>query len=59
MPATLNMTYGRALINDELWDSMQDNSCDYSGIEFNNNPSKACMGYLDEFYDLIKGIDLY
>lgn len=34
MPATLNMTYGHALFNTELWDKMTDNFCDYSGIEF-------------------------
>lgn len=59
MPATLNTTYGRALLNTELWDKMTDNFCDYSGIVFNQNPSAACMGYLDEFNDLIKDIDIY
>lgn len=39
MPATLNMTYGHALFNTELWDSMSKNYCDYSGIEFDQNPS--------------------
>lgn len=59
MPATLNMTYGHALFNTELWDKMSKEFCDYSGIEFDQNPSAACMGYLDEFDTLIEGIDLY
>ena len=59
MPATLNMTYGHALFNTELWDKMTDNFCDYSGIEFNQPPSTACMGYLTEFNELIADIDLY
>lgn len=35
MPATLNVTYGHALFNTELWDKMTSEFCDYSGIEFN------------------------
>jgi len=59
MPATLNMTYGHALFNTELWDKMEGEHCWYDGINFNKPPSQACMGYLDEFNALIADIDLY
>jgi len=38
---------------------MKADSCDYSGIQFNQNPSAVCMGYLDEFNELMKDIDIY
>ena len=59
MPATLNMTYGHSLFNTELWHKMNIEYCDFSGIEFDQNPSASCMRYLNQFFDLIDGIDLY
>jgi carboxypeptidase C (cathepsin A) len=35
MPATLSMGYWHALYNDDLYDKMQKDKCDYSLIEFN------------------------
>ena len=34
LPATLNMTYWHALINDDLYDKMVDGQCDYSMLNF-------------------------
>jgi len=59
MPATLTMGYYHALMNDELWDKMQKDKCDYSLIEFNKFPSADCMGYLDTFNNLTEKIDIY
>jgi len=53
------MTYGHGILGDDLWDKMNGDRCDYHGVEFGNNPSKACMSYLDTANDLIEGIDLY
>jgi len=59
MPATLSMAYHHALYNDELYDKMQKDKCDYSLIEFNQFPSDDCMGYLDTFDNLTESIDIY
>ena len=59
MPATLNMTYGHGMIGVELWEQMRDARCNYDGIQFNNLPSKECLGYLNEFNNLVADIDLY
>jgi len=59
MPATLTMGYYHALYNDELHDKMEADKCDYSMIEFDQNPSEDCMGYLDEFNTLIENVDIY
>lgn len=59
MPATLNMTHGHGVIGDELWDQMKEAQCDYSGIQFNKNPSVECMGYLNQFNNLFADLDIY
>jgi carboxypeptidase C (cathepsin A) len=59
MPATLTMGYYHALYNDELHDKMEADKCDYAWIEFNDNQTAACMGYLDEFNTLIEHVDIY
>ena len=45
--------------DDDLWDKMQKDNCDYSMIEFNQFPSKDCMNYLDRFDNLTEKIDIY
>jgi len=34
MPATVNVTYGRGIIDGDIFNNMTENRCDYSGFEF-------------------------
>jgi len=48
LPATMNMTYGRALINDALFDNMTSSNCDFSYLAFDKQLSEVCMELLDQ-----------
>lgn len=59
MPATIDTTYRRAILNDGLYDEMAANACDYSGFEFGINQTPACDDLLNQAGHVWFDIDLY
>lgn len=59
LPGTVDMGYWRSLYSTDTYDQIQMEQCDYSGVEFDHNPSDSCMSYLDEVNTAIAGLNIY
>jgi len=59
MPATVNTTYGRALIGDAIFDNMTASECNYAGLEFGEPQTPVCTELLNQGTNDLKDIDLY
>lgn len=61
MPATLEEAYPKALMGQELHDKMVADMCDYTNLQFPDQPqpTPVCDGYLNEFMTYIEDIDIY
>jgi len=59
LPGTVDMGYWRSLYSQDTYDNIQKEQCEYAGVEFNDNPSESCMGYLDEVNNAIAGLNIY
>ena len=59
MPATLNMTYWHAIMGQEMYDAINENQCDYSGINFDIFPSGDCLDLYNQFLNLSSMLDMY
>ena len=59
MPALIEMSYWHSLIDTDLYNNMKAAKCDYSGIEFGDNPSQQCMDYLTQYSGYIDKINVY
>lgn len=61
MPATLEEAFPKALMGQELHDKMVADMCDYTNLQFPDQPqpTAACNGYLNTFMTYIADIDIY
>lgn len=59
MPATVNTTYGRAIINDAIFDNMTASECYYAGFEFGIDQTPECTDLLNQAAESWNEIDLY
>merc|ERR1711935_219118 len=61
MPATLEEAYPKALMGQELHDKMVADMCDYTNLQFPDQPqpTAACTEYLNTFMTYIADIDIY
>jgi len=51
LPATVEVAYWRSLLNQETYDKIKEEKCDYSGCRFDKNPSESCMSYVNFLTD--------
>ena len=59
LQASIYTSHNHMLISDELFDSMMENSCDYSGLNFGRFPSDLCLDLYNTFLNLTALIDPY
>lgn len=59
-PAFIEMAYWHGLYDDDLYNSIKENQCDFSYFEFNSqNLSDACMAIVNRFHSLVQDLNVY
>jgi len=59
LPAFIEMGYWHSLIDTTTYDRMKELNCDYSGVEFGNNPTGECLDLLNKFDDAVADLNVY
>ncbi len=59
IPAFIEMSFWHSLLDTETYDKMKVLGCDYSGLEFDEEPSEECMGLVNHFADAVDGVNGY
>mmetsp|Transcript_4413 Transcript_4413/g.6450 ORF Transcript_4413/g.6450 Transcript_4413/m.6450 type:complete len:291 (-) Transcript_4413:38-910(-) len=59
IPSYIEMSFWHSLLDTETYDKMNELGCDYSGLEFDEEPSDECMDLVNKFGDDIDGVNVY
>lgn len=58
-PAYLKMGFWHSLYDYRMYKNMTDNNCDYSGVNFNEWPSKECTEMFNKFDNYVSKVNIY
>lgn len=60
-PATVDVAYYRSMISNSVYNSIQQQQCDYSGVALGDTSklSKECLADLSAVYQALNDIDIY
>lgn len=57
--AYLKMGYWHSLYDTKTYEELQENKCDFSGIEFDKMPSQKCLDLFDRFNNFTDKVNIY
>lgn len=58
-PAYLEMGFWHSLYDTKTYKAMKEQKCDYSGVNFDEMPSKECTDMLEKFENYVNKVNVY